>query len=361
MEHTIEKTDTGFTCAICHCAWKNKPRSSCPGVIEYAWQQAPENLKTESQLKKLKLAPGPKRGIVGAWWLYDINEAIPWTPEEIAAEKERVKRMRSRKCRHCGREVDRRNWTERFEACNKCLPTARERYEREERENREALQRGFQEMLVESHDEVILWARDLMSRNDWVILDTETTGLEYYYDDVISVSIIQPDGTILLNTLIKPVHRISAEASQVNGITDQMVQDAPSITEIYPQIAQALDGKKVIAYNESFDRCMLHGTLRRQGIDLPEDGPISLEKGHHWDCAMLAYAAYVGEWSSYHRSFRWQKLPKGDHTAAGDCFAVLEIIKQMAEAKLSTEIDPVSDLVSPGARSEGQENHEYSS
>jgi DNA polymerase-3 subunit epsilon len=46
---------------------------------------------------------------------------------------------------------------------------------------------------------------------------------------------------------------------------------------------------------------------------------------------MLQYAEWFGEWNSYHQSFRWQKLQGGDHSALGDCFATLELIKRMAD------------------------------
>jgi DNA polymerase-3 subunit epsilon len=45
---------------------------------------------------------------------------------------------------------------------------------------------------------------------------------------------------------------------------------------------------------------------------------------------MIKHAEWVGEWDDYHRSFRWQKLQGGDHSALGDCLATLEIIKKIA-------------------------------
>ena len=47
---------------------------------------------------------------------------------------------------------------------------------------------------------------------------------------------------------------------------------------------------------------------------------------------MLEYAKFVGEWNNYHGNYRWQKLEGGDHSAAGDCLATLEVIRTMAGA-----------------------------
>jgi DNA polymerase-3 subunit epsilon len=331
MTHTVVKTDEGFTCTVCQWSWKTKPRSACPGVIQYRWQQAPENLKTIGQLKKMNLKPGPRRGLVGEFNLYDVNEAIPFTPEEIAVERERVRKLRLRKCQHCGREVDRSRWTEDYDACNKCLPAAREQRAEEERQRREYLAREEREQRIRDHDDPILWARELLNRSDWVIVDCETTGLQAYADEVISVAIMAPDGSELLNTLIKPLKAIPPEATAINGITNEMVEHTPSFAEVFPKILEQLKDRRVIAYNESFDRWMLRGACRQNQID--ED---LVPEPKRWECAMLKYASYYGEWSEYHGSYTWQPLPSGNHQAGGDCLAVLELIKEMAAAKLST-------------------------
>ena len=89
---------------------------------------------TASQLKKKKLNPGPKRGIVGDYWLYDIAEATSWSDEQLV----KWKQARQRKCLHCGRMVDAGNWNQGYDACRKCLPAAKERHERETRERQAA-------------------------------------------------------------------------------------------------------------------------------------------------------------------------------------------------------------------------------
>jgi DNA polymerase-3 subunit epsilon len=176
--------------------------------------------------------------------------------------------------------------------------------------------------LVRDHNKAIRWAQDLLSRTDWVILDTETTGLDWTAE-VISISVIAPDGMSLLETLVKPQEKISAEASEVNHITDEMVTNAPTFPDVYDRLCAVLNGKLVVAYNVDFDQRMIAQTACR--YDLPRERIPS-----EWQCAMLTYAKYAGEWSDYFGSYRWQALPKGDHTAGGDCLATLELIQRMA-------------------------------
>jgi DNA polymerase-3 subunit epsilon len=159
-----------------------------------------------------------------------------------------------------------------------------------------------------------------------VILDTETTGLDWSAE-IISISVIAPDGEVLFDTLVQPSGEIPAEASSVNGITDSMVADAPKFTDIFPQLDQVLKDKLIVAYNAEFDRQMLQQTCRRYGLEITPN----------WKCAMLAYSAWIGEWSSYFGSYKWQRLPQGDHTARGDCLATLELIRRMASSELVGE------------------------
>lgn len=48
---------------------------------------------------------------------------------------------------------------------------------------------------------------------------------------------------------------------------------------------------------------------------------------------MKVYSAFVGEWSDYHKSFKFQRLTGGDHTAIGDCKATLALLKKMSIAE----------------------------
>jgi DNA polymerase III epsilon subunit-like protein len=176
------------------------------------------------------------------------------------------------------------------------------------------------------------WARKLMA-DDFVILDTETTGL-YSDAEIVQLAVIDKTGAVLLDTLIKPTQPIPERAIWIHGITDAMVEHAPTFDEIYNALLMAIGGKRVVIYNASFDIAMLHQSeqwdqIRRnpQKACLGQDGWQGLAV---WEDAMIPYSDWVGDWSNYHRSNRWQSLPGGDHTALGDARATLALIKRMA-------------------------------
>jgi DNA polymerase III subunit epsilon len=174
--------------------------------------------------------------------------------------------------------------------------------------------------------QAIDWARAVLDQPDrYVILDTETTGLTDY-DEVIQIGVIDPHGSVLLDRLIKPAQKkyIPRKVTAVHGITMAMLEGMPFYRDIADMVQQAVQGRTVITYNADFDRRLLVQTAGFSGGFVPPDP---------WECAMLQYAQFVGEWDYGRNKYRWQKLLGGDHTAVGDCVATLARIKEMAEAK----------------------------
>ena len=171
----------------------------------------------------------------------------------------------------------------------------------------------------------IEWAKGVLNAtNRYVILDTETTGLEMT-DEVIQLSVLGVNGVALLDTYIKPLIRqqIPAAATAIHHITMAMLTNAPSYVDIAPQLKQIVGDRIILCYNADYDRRLLMQTARLCKIEFV---------GGQWHCAMKEYARYRGDWDSRKRSYRWPRLPSGDHSALGDCRATLAIIESMAKA-----------------------------
>jgi len=179
--------------------------------------------------------------------------------------------------------------------------------------------------ITEARRNASAWARNLLATpaDQWVILDTETTGLDSNAE-VIQIGVIDGSGkTLLDNVLCKPLNPIPASATAIHHITNSMVKNAASFQSTWDNLIQIADGKIVVVFNADYDRRLLNQSASQLSYPKPFR-PV------RWDCAMIKHAEWVGEWDDYHRSFRWQKLQGGDHSALGDCLATLEIIKKIA-------------------------------
>jgi DNA polymerase III epsilon subunit-like protein len=181
------------------------------------------------------------------------------------------------------------------------------------------------DFIFDAHETAVEWAKDLLKKdpNDWVILDTETTGLGYA-DQLVQVAMINGAGDVFMdNVLVKPTILIPFDATRIHGITIETVKDAPIFLDVWPEIAKHMNRKMLIIYNAEYDLRILRQSANAHDIEI--HFPCS-----SLACAMNTYAEWVGEWNDYRGNFRWQKLPGGDHTALGDCLATLELIKDMA-------------------------------
>lgn len=99
--------------------------------------------------------------------------------------------------------------------------------------------------------------------NDYVVLDIETTGLDPDYDDIIEISAMKcvADEPIdAFSTLIKAPFGVSDFITDFTGITNEMLADAPAISDIFPQFLEFLSDNIIIGHNVNFDVNFLYDT-----------------------------------------------------------------------------------------------------
>lgn len=111
-----------------------------------------------------------------------------------------------------------------------------------------------------------------------IVIDTETTGLKAGNDEVLSLSILDGDGNVLFNDLIKPARRKRwPKAAEINGITWNDVKDKPTLAERRAEIVPLFErASLVVGYNVKFDLGMLEGN----GLVLPEKNIYDVMEWH---------------------------------------------------------------------------------
>lgn len=91
-----------------------------------------------------------------------------------------------------------------------------------------------------------------------ICFDTETTGLHPNGsdpDEILTISIIGRDGSILLDERFRPTVKTEwPHASAVNGIYPEDVADLPTIETAIPRLREIFAGAdEIIGYNVGFD------------------------------------------------------------------------------------------------------------
>lgn len=136
---------------------------------------------------------------------------------------------------------------------------------------------------------------------DTVFLDFETTGLNTEGDDeVLEVALVDAAGTVLLNSLVRPVRKTEwPEAMAVHGITPDMVRHAPTLLELGDQIRSLLQGRNVVAYHMAYDLGFLWPEL---------DGHLTLGEDIFPHCALRRFQAVRGVWDQAKGDYKRWKL-----------------------------------------------------
>lgn len=166
--------------------------------------------------------------------------------------------------------------------------------------------------------------------NEVVCFDTETTGLG---DDaeILQLSIVDGTGRILYDQRFNTRYIESwDEAAKIHGIWPSDVEDEPYFSDCTDEIEEILSkAKLIIAYNLPFDerKCQLNG------LTFPSAPRLDV---------MVPFAKVYGEYSRYHRNYKWQKLvtaadyygvrlPRGMswHDSTADCIATVGVFKAM--------------------------------
>lgn len=177
---------------------------------------------------------------------------------------------------------------------------------------------------------------------EWRYWDTEMTGLQED-DEMVAASVVNVRGNILFDELICPRNpqkllrpgKYGKTASDVNGITPDMLLDAMLPEDALVDLANCLTGRVWVAYNAPFDVAALERECLRF------NHPLIYALGIH--DAMQIFAEYLGDWQPKYRSFRTVTLseaarlldldPGQTHTASADALATLEIIRAIADGK----------------------------
>lgn len=91
---------------------------------------------------------------------------------------------------------------------------------------------------------------------DFVVVDTETTGLQYQSDQIVELTAIRFrdwEPVEIFTSLVNPGRPIPEEASGIHGITDDMVENAPRIEEIIESFDKFIGDDSLVGHNLPFD------------------------------------------------------------------------------------------------------------
>ena len=162
-----------------------------------------------------------------------------------------------------------------------------------------------------------------------VCIDIETTGLHLQRSEIIEVSAIKYDvgfkPVSCFTTLVKPKKPIPPEATQINNITNDMVADSPTFSEIATAFSKYISGCNIVGHNAMFDLKFLFVS----GVKLPP-------KARYYDTLTLSRVAFKGMVDN----FKLDTLCKNfsihrdvAHRSSSDCLATAKLFDYIIRFK----------------------------
>lgn len=195
----------------------------------------------------------------------------------------------------------------------------------------------------------------------FTVLDFETTGVDALTCGPCSVGAVRFERgqeVARYYTLLKPGCPIPESATAIHGITDEAVEDAPSLADVAPELARIAQNAVPCAYNAAYDRTILHRFIVGQYCP-------AFDPGQAWLCALVVirdidrYVKGQGRHRLDVTCKRWQ-VPLADaHNALADARASGRLLVQLAEGGAIVRTFPLGKLLEHIERRRIEQDHNH--
>ena len=132
----------------------------------------------------------------------------------------------------------------------------------------------FPEKYVD-YEQSMLFEEEKHFDGTYVVFDLETTGLESVRDEIIEIGACKVvNGRIdeVFSTFVNPKRHIPREITELTGIDDSMVENAPTINYVLPDFYKFCYGSTLVGHNVSFDIGFIYAAGKRLSYNF--DNPL---------------------------------------------------------------------------------------
>ncbi len=127
---------------------------------------------------------------------------------------------------------------------------------------------GVEVNLVDMGQAIVLQPAEavLDTGTEYVVFDTETTGLSAYENELIEIAGVKMKAGEVIDTfasLIQPSVSIPEKITEITNITNEMVRGQPTVHEVLPRFYEFAKDCILVAHNAEFDLSFLKEQCRR--------------------------------------------------------------------------------------------------
>jgi DNA polymerase-3 subunit epsilon len=158
-----------------------------------------------------------------------------------------------------------------------------------------------------------------------IFVDTETTGLGQRAE-IIEISLVDYDGSLLFDSLVRPRISIPPDVIRVHGIDNEMVKGAPAWHQVWQQVEPLLRERYTGIYNVEFDVRMMKQSHQTHGLI--------------WRTPNIRFFDIMKLYADFYGAYRWQRLEdagrqcrialQNTHRARDDALLARAVLEYMA-------------------------------
>ena len=175
-------------------------------------------------------------------------------------------------------------------------------------------------------DGLILSEYPLLDIDNFVVIDTETTGMAAD-DEVIELAVVDMDGTVLYDSTFCPVTVVNRYASAVNHLTNDCLCDSPKFADEWGKIKTLIGNRKILAHNAKFDKRIIKQTLEEYNMDSTIVD--SLFAAYYDSVSIVKKYLDLPSYSLENIAHSLGIIRVESHRAADDCIMTLEVLTRL--------------------------------
>lgn len=167
-----------------------------------------------------------------------------------------------------------------------------------------------------------------LTEKTFVVFDLETTGLNVLNEGITEIGAVKIENgkiTEQFTSLIKPDYKITAENVAITGITEEMVANAPRISQVLPDFMKFIDGAILVAHNADFDMKFLKRFAGVEEYEVKNKVMDSIDLAHSTLPALKKF--------DLHTVADYFQIVFHHHRALSDAYATAEAFIEMMKIK----------------------------
>ncbi|MBP3362092.1 MAG: PolC-type DNA polymerase III [Clostridia bacterium] len=199
---------------------------------------------------------------------------------------------------------------------------------------------GVEGYLVDDSAKIAYDCSGVSYDSTFVVFDLETTGLNKNSDGITEIGAVKiKNGEVIDNfsTFVNPQRPIPEKITHLTGISDEMVQNAPTTKEILPEFLEFCSGCVLVAQNAGFDTGFIKTACKKYGAE------------YNYSCLdTLILARCLNPELPNHKldtlSKHYNVILKNHHRAVDDAAATADVFIKMLEELKEKGIDDLSSV-----------------